>query len=594
MIDEAHGPTAGPVPVAEEMGMDTAIIYCRLSDPYSSEEKTSLEQQEDACRAYCGGRGYIVLKVYHEQRTGYKNLAGRKEVWDAIDDIKYGRAQVIVSYSYERLARKGQYLDVLLYEIEDKFGGRFEAATEKVDGNDPMSKITRAVLGAAGEIERDRVVGRMARGKRDRSERGKLTVSANPHYGYRWVDDVKKGRTAYVEDDETAPVVRRIFQWAKEGKSTRWIARQLNAEGIPTPSMSAAANNHIGKRHVGAYWHSMTVRRILTDPTYAGQAYAYRWAKTSTHKKNRDTGIMEERVTTVLRDEDDETRIPLPETTWPALIDDATFAEVARRMGKEGINRMEARRNRKEIAGTLLRAGHIYCGLCKDRMYAERKRGYYIYRCQRRAGAVFHPDETCPAVGSVRAQDVDADAWNAVKYVVAHQEDLQAILEERLSAGKDTPEFRYVAGLGAVMEEKRAKKERITKLVSLSDDPDTQRDLIAQIDALNQEIRNAEKDLKAGMEVLKSAEFMNRWVQEIIARDMMLSPEGMDNLPYEEKRFLMGALGLRVDVWPKGYREDGKRWTIAVNPLASSATTLPKVVALVDMSVTLEELMHAA
>ena len=38
-----------------------------------------------------------------------------------------------------------------------------------------------------------------------------------------------------VIDPETAPIVRRVFEEIIAGKSTSQVARELNAEGVPTP-----------------------------------------------------------------------------------------------------------------------------------------------------------------------------------------------------------------------------------------------------------------------------------------------------------------------------------------------------------------------
>jgi DNA invertase Pin-like site-specific DNA recombinase len=106
-------------------------------------------------------------------------------LWECIDDIKSGRAQVLVAYSYDRLSREPQMQAVALYEIENKYGGRFEAITEKVDQANPFSDMIRNILGTASSVERRRIVERMQRGKRMRYERGSLYGAANPKYGYR-------------------------------------------------------------------------------------------------------------------------------------------------------------------------------------------------------------------------------------------------------------------------------------------------------------------------------------------------------------------------------------------------------------------------
>ena len=58
---------------------------------------------------------------------------------------------------------------------------------------------------------------------------------------------------------EEAETVKRIYRAYLEGKSPSYIARQLSASGIPSPS---------GK----ANWRPETVKSILTNEKYKGDA----------------------------------------------------------------------------------------------------------------------------------------------------------------------------------------------------------------------------------------------------------------------------------------------------------------------------------
>src|SRR5215469_1937499 len=132
---------------------DLAVIYCRKSDPNAKADDPAFDQQEEACRRYCVEKGYTVLAAQRESYTG-TDLENQTMLWDTIDDIRRGRAAVVVAYSYDRLSREPQMQEVALYEIEKKYGGRFEAATEQIDRSDPFRETIRAMLGAASQVER--------------------------------------------------------------------------------------------------------------------------------------------------------------------------------------------------------------------------------------------------------------------------------------------------------------------------------------------------------------------------------------------------------------------------------------------------------
>ena len=85
-------------------------------------------------------------------------------------------------------------------------------------------------------------------------------------YGYK-VSPTNKHKM--VIDPETAPIVRRIFTDVIAGKSTSQIARELNAEGIPTPQQYkgvARRKDHSSK----AMWTHQRIIEMLKNIKYTG------------------------------------------------------------------------------------------------------------------------------------------------------------------------------------------------------------------------------------------------------------------------------------------------------------------------------------
>lgn len=62
-------------------------------------------------------------------------------------------------------------------------------------------------------------------------EQGKFAGSRAP-YGYR-LDP--KDKHHLVVDEETAPVVKRMFEMVADGNTLHYVATTLNSEGIPSP-----------------------------------------------------------------------------------------------------------------------------------------------------------------------------------------------------------------------------------------------------------------------------------------------------------------------------------------------------------------------
>lgn len=101
-------------------------------------------------------------------------------------------------------------------------------------------------------------------------KQGKYVGSYAP-YGYVLHPKV---RNKLAVDPEAAQVVRRIFDLAIAGTKVTDIAKQLNIEGVPTPSQYFIAN-HPGTEKFGnssnkLLWSYTAVYNILTKLTYTG------------------------------------------------------------------------------------------------------------------------------------------------------------------------------------------------------------------------------------------------------------------------------------------------------------------------------------
>lgn len=106
--------------------MERAVIYCRKSEEWKDRNDVSFEDQENDTRQYAEQRGYQVVKSYRESHSG-ADLRNRALIWEAMDDIRAGRADILLVRNYDRLARKPEHQGVILYEVEEVAHGRVEA-----------------------------------------------------------------------------------------------------------------------------------------------------------------------------------------------------------------------------------------------------------------------------------------------------------------------------------------------------------------------------------------------------------------------------------------------------------------------------------
>jgi len=121
------------------------------------------------------------------------------------------------------------------YHHADRHGVTIELASEDRDETE-KGRMMRTLTGMFSRMERAEIIRRTQRGKRKRVTDGNLLPGATPLYGYLWADPEKKARTRYIVDPETAPIIVRIWTRIAEGVSIREVARELDADGIPTPA----------------------------------------------------------------------------------------------------------------------------------------------------------------------------------------------------------------------------------------------------------------------------------------------------------------------------------------------------------------------
>ncbi len=214
----------------------TAVIYTRYSprpnkckpggEPMGCE---SCEAQEELCRAACAVRGFVVIGVHCDRAISGKSREGRPGLMAALDQTKAARA-TFVAYSLSRWARST--IDAIQIAQELR-GARCDlvAVKENIDTASPYGRFFYSVFAALAELEREIIVER-TRESMLRHQRSGRRVGAPPTktpYGYE-VDP--NDPTRMVPDPDEQIILKRIMAWANEGHGGKWIARQLDIQGV--------------------------------------------------------------------------------------------------------------------------------------------------------------------------------------------------------------------------------------------------------------------------------------------------------------------------------------------------------------------------
>ncbi len=240
-----------------------AAIYARVSTERQGRDQT-IDSQLDALRRWAAAHGHELKDVHVYIDEGYSGARLDRPALDRLRDAAHeGEFEVVGVYSPDRLARRYAYQILLLEEFR-KAACEVEFI-ERPISDDPHDQLLLQIQGAIAEYERAVLAERFRRGKLQKARDGQW-VGGQGSYGYRYVPR-RDGVPGHLEiDDDEAAVVRMLYRWLIDERMTvRQIIKRL-AAGPWRPRN--------GKR----IWSNAVVHRILSDPLYAGTAYANRFA----------------------------------------------------------------------------------------------------------------------------------------------------------------------------------------------------------------------------------------------------------------------------------------------------------------------------
>lgn len=345
-------------------------VYIRWSTDDQG-EGTTLETQLERCRHYLGSQGWSFREDLVYVDDGYSGgTLERPALTRLRRDVSEGRVGCVVVYKIDRLSRSVvDIVDLVLREWEGRCF--VKSTTEEVNTLSPAGKMFFYILVSFAEYERSVIKERTMGGKVKRAEQG-LNPGFRPPYGY--VKGHDPGTVAMVETE--ASVVRRIFDLYLKGNGPYQIAHLLNAEST---------------RRRGALWNPLTIRRMLSNPAYAG---VLEYGRSARSPRDRSGGPKQAGTVRF-----DPPRFARVEGGFPALVDPGTWEEVQRLLRQRRALR-EGEGSRATYTDYLL-SGLARCR-CGAPIAGKRAGGYPYYLCSRRKR---HGRSACDA-GHIPAEPV--------------------------------------------------------------------------------------------------------------------------------------------------------------------------------------------
>lgn len=339
-----------------------AALYIRLSVEFNGKRGDSLETQQQIMEAYLALCPDIeIAGVYTDNGTTGRTFE-RKAFQQMLDDVERGKINCIVVKDLSRLGRNtidsGYYIEKYfpLHQV------RFIAVNDQFDSENNDSSGSHLIVPLKNMINEAYAadISKKVKAQQRQAMQDGAFVGARPPYGYKKAPD---NCHKLLVNEDTAPVVRQIFQWTADGVSLNEVVRRLNQNAYPTPGHYLAQIGLVtNKRLMGSgKWQTWTVSRILTDEVYTGDMVQGK-TKTVGHKQ-----------------------VPADRSEWivvrgthEPLITHELYEKV--QAVRESASDKQIGTERIPYTENIFR-GRIFCGCCGKNLHRKRSHGLYSYRC---------------------------------------------------------------------------------------------------------------------------------------------------------------------------------------------------------------------
>lgn len=228
--------------------------YIRVSTDEQARNGDSIPSQMRILEAYAVVKGFDDFEIYVDDGYSGKNL-NRPKIQQLIEECKTGQIDAVIVWKLDRLSRS---LRDTLAIVEDIFTPNSVAlisTTESIDSSTPSGRAMMSILATFAQFEREQDSDRVIMVNKQLAKDCRYLGGPVP-LGYKIVNK------HYVIDEETAPIVRKIFEMYLAHMGYTSILRYINEEcGLRTitgrPYSKVSLNYILGnEKYVGMYIHN--------------------------------------------------------------------------------------------------------------------------------------------------------------------------------------------------------------------------------------------------------------------------------------------------------------------------------------------------
>lgn len=345
-----------------EVKQTRVAIYCRLSEEDRDKQgklkdSNSIQNQKALLIEYAKEQGWNIYQVYSDD-----NYVGsdrkRPDFNRLLMDAKQLKFDVVLCKTQSRFTREMELVEKYIHGLFPIWGIRFISLVDHADTASIGNKKARQINGLINEWYLEDMSENIKMVLDNRRKNG-YHIGASALYGYK-KDRQKKGHL--IPDREAAVVVSKIFELYADGYGKTAIARYLNEQKIPPPSVykqiKGGANGIMENRNV-PQWKYGTIDRILRNEMYIGNMVQGKYGSVSYKtKKNK----------------------PKPKEQWFYV--KGTHVPIIEQHLWSLVQNQLAAKAKPYVTGTTgILAGKVRCANCHASMRTVKSRGYRYYRC---------------------------------------------------------------------------------------------------------------------------------------------------------------------------------------------------------------------
>lgn len=240
-------------------------LYLRLSrDDEKESESESISNQREFLTDYAKRNSFNIVEIFIDD--GYSGTTYDRPAFQRmIKMVEQKKINTIITKDLSRLGRDyiktGYYLEE--YFPLNKI--RYIAVNDGIDTFANSSGNDMSAFRAVFNDQYAKDISKKVRTALDTKKRSGKFIGSTAPYGYK-KDPLDKNHL--IIDDEAAYYVRRIYADFLSGESIIGIAHKLTLDKVPTSSEYKKLK--ATQQQFKGLWNDTIVRRILSNPTYAG------------------------------------------------------------------------------------------------------------------------------------------------------------------------------------------------------------------------------------------------------------------------------------------------------------------------------------